>query len=1315
MKKLFLLALSVLLSIGAWAETAIFSSGYMTSQIGSVEQKIADGNVFLGDGTNLSTAFKIEINENRTKALTKQSTITVDGTPYNAFKNSNGAQMTITLPEGKVATAVDFYATTNNTTTSGKLSEIDGTSCSDEVSSKSDGANPTKISKNIAYKNSFTFTFGTQQVFFIAVVTYQEALPEYTFGIGRNVTAQGTEPETYVIDAEDTIKGSYPEQITNVTIASSSNIAWTTRTNEKLYSFVNDEKTEVLASKCANNRVSSAAVAELTDNFYFGYTFDIAEGYRLNITNIAAELAPSIGRASSIQVKIYQVTSTSETLLYAGDAINATSDNVPTYSKAIGAVTALQGLSGKIAVRMLWIQSGSSSYAALRNLNIKASVEEITLTGKEYALKEVKINDATYDYTTSGNTVTESYASLPSVKFIYSVKKVWSDGVKTDTEDEEEVVTPTLVGGNQVATTTKLAEPFTLTFTNIAQFQVVPNAVGTYIDLSSAVVTNCNVENNGKNIGSTKNGSTMTINLTNTTAGDYILQFLSGAQNLTATVDINIKGSDYDKTQSFNIANTGAWTLSEFHAMELKNLPAGNLTLKLTVTGTTDSYAGNYGSFAIRGAEDYIDLATGTYFGAKTIDNPTSQGGKKVGYCSNNTSATYHFYAPENGNYNLCMAMKHSANGSMNVRISDYATGTEEVNQDIAITSDFCKGYGVEVPMALSSALTAGIKTIQLTFTTTGNYLMDYENVRITKILPTFTLINAVLNGGSNAPTVTGTYAGSAVAKTQNTADATLGGYKFDQGCYVGLTLAAGYTFKAGDVLHVNVTSKCTGGSKLALYSDLGTTFICTTGIGQETGDLTFTLTDAFNGLSTFYLYRSQDYGWNGYVASVSVEGVSRERVEQTYSINYSLGESGAQGTVPAAIAAENILTKYAAPVNQTLYKEGYTLKGWTDGENEYLIGQLYDMTEGEHNLTPVFVANTETLAFVKSDLEVIWYFGIKNGAPTYTGAADVQTKQVNLNNEMIDLAVLMAGGDNSGRNDEWMNNQQKNITVPVCAGAIVKAKVFYTYDAVFNGETITYNAEFGTQGNVVYTYVCPNTVGSTIDVNVGNQFLSYIQVQYPAHATISDQMTAEAMAALDGFTGDVTVNRSLTAGMFNTICLPFAMSAAEISAKLGTCDIRELSEATLNDNELVLTFATATEIEAGKPYLIKPEAAVIGWTMENVTLSTTATSTVATSADFIGVLTPTELAASENTLCVGANNTLFYVNSTSTMKGLRAYFQVKGAAVGAPARISLGSHVATGVENVNDNANVSKLIEQGRVIIRIDGHDYDLNGRMIR
>lgn len=100
--------------------------------------------------------------------------ITLGKTSYKTLKNSNNAQNTITCPSGKVATQVVFHVT-SNADSSGKLSEFDGASCDDEVTSIKDYNNPTIITKSIDNKNNFTFTFSTKQVCFIAVVTYTDA------------------------------------------------------------------------------------------------------------------------------------------------------------------------------------------------------------------------------------------------------------------------------------------------------------------------------------------------------------------------------------------------------------------------------------------------------------------------------------------------------------------------------------------------------------------------------------------------------------------------------------------------------------------------------------------------------------------------------------------------------------------------------------------------------------------------------------------------------------------------------------------------------------------------------------------------------------------------------------------------------------------------------------------------------------------------------------------------------------------------------------------------------------------------------------
>lgn len=55
--------------------------------------------------------------------------------------------------------------------------------------------------------------------------------------------------------------------------------------------------------------------------------------------------------------------------------------------------------------------------------------------------------------------------------------------------------------------------------------------------------------------------------------------------------------------------------------------------------------------------------------------------------------------------------------------------------------------------------------------------------------------------------------------------------------------------------------------------------------------------------------------------------------VPTSYAISYSLGDETAEGVVPANATWTEGGT-YTVPANYTLYKEGYTLTGWTDGTN---------------------------------------------------------------------------------------------------------------------------------------------------------------------------------------------------------------------------------------------------------------------------------------------------------------------------------------------------------------------------------------------
>lgn len=154
----------------------------------------------------------------------------------------------------------------------------------------------------------------------------------------------------------------------------------------------------------------------------------------------------------------------------------------------------------------------------------------------------------------------------------------------------------------------------------------------------------------------------------------------------------------------------------------------------------------------------------------------------------------------------------------------------------------------------------------------------------------------------------------------------------------------------------------------------------------------------------------------------------------------------------------------------------------------------------------------------------------------------------------------------------------------------------------------------------------------------------------------------AEILTANQGQTTDVTLDgRTLYKdGSWNTLCLPFNVTVA--GSVLDGAEVRSLTEATLSDQTLYLTFTPTNVIEAGKPCIIKWATAddLVNPTFENVTISTTepATETVLDGQlSFAGTFEPVHLTANQSTFYLGSNNTLYYPDAAVTLNAFRAYF----------------------------------------------------------
>ena len=209
----------------------------------------------------------------------------------------------------------------------------------------------------------------------------------------------------------------------------------------------------------------------------------------------------------------------------------------------------------------------------------------------------------------------------------------------------------------------------------------------------------------------------------------------------------------------------------------------------------------------------------------------------------------------------------------------------------------------------------------------------------------------------------------------------------------------------------------------------------------------------------------------------------------------------------------------------------------------------------------------------------------------------------------------------------------------------------------------------------------------------------------------------------------DVTLNRTFYAdGCYNSICLPFDLSADQLLAALPNASLFAFDDATINSGTLQLELTAVTSLTAGIPYLVRfpaSEPDIVNPTFTNVQVTAAAGLTVGTGdVRFVGVLKPNRMLANdENRLMVGENNGVFWVTNTSTMRGFRAYFdaQTGGSSPirrGMPARVvERGQTPATptGLEEEDSDARVRKYIVNGRLVIERGGVRYDATGNEIR
>lgn len=199
----------------------------------------------------------------------------------------------------------------------------------------------------------------------------------------------------------------------------------------------------------------------------------------------------------------------------------------------------------------------------------------------------------------------------------------------------------------------------------------------------------------------------------------------------------------------------------------------------------------------------------------------------------------------------------------------------------------------------------------------------------------------------------------------------------------------------------------------------------------------------------------------------------------------------------------------------------------------------------------------------------------------------------------------------------------------------------------------------------------------------------------------------------------NISLNRKLVKGAWNTICLPFDVSAAQAKSAFGA-DVRIAAlNAESKGNTLMFDNKTAEGIKAAVPYLIMPSEVKADDKYEfyNVSIKpeNAAQASAVSTLDgfaFKGIYNKVDITQGINNsesyaAFLGANNTLFKAKANSITKGFRAYFAIPNSTATSALRVVVDGN-ATSIKNINCG-----VVENDDAVYNLQGQRVDARSLM--
>lgn len=341
---------------------------------------------------------------------------------------------------------------------------------------------------------------------------------------------------------------------------------------------------------------------------------------------------------------------------------------------------------------------------------------------------------------------------------------------------------------------------------------------------------------------------------------------------------------------------------------------------------------------------------------------------------------------------------------------------------------------------------------------------------------------------------------------------------------------------------------------------------------------------------------------------------------------------------------------------------------GETDGEARIEVSGTYTITAtGAANDTYKETTATCTLKVINSAVEetsIEFVAGVDKGKQTGIG-----------NEDQIVRGVVTIHGTNaafaavSSNKYTYRLYQDCITTISTKIGKITKIEFVKGDKPItnlkYNGKDGAFTAD--TKYDLCWLGSAKDVVFTNTDQARATKIIVTVEVPKAKSYTLDETKTDNVIETYEN--ANVTLQRTLSKDYWNTFCVPFALDAEQVTQYFGEGTQLRTYEGNCNDN--IVYFATVDNIEAGKPYIMKPGNAVVqNPTFEGVSMVATGLDEKgnpqavgdASTVQMKGIYNQILLNADQTELFLGDNDLFYYpIDNTDarTIGGLRAYFIV--------------------------------------------------------